>query len=124
GPGGAGSVVGGGDARADPRVPASDLGQVADRGPPDDSARLRSSGRGSRRTITAAQVRPIPGAHPTRAPGGIPTAADDAIVRAEASNTARFALIGRRTVPHVKPNVIQRWLAHAAHRWSKRRSPA
>jgi hypothetical protein len=37
---------------------------------------------------------------------------------------ARVGRIARRTVPHVQPNVIQQRLAHAAHRSSKRQSPA
>jgi hypothetical protein len=41
-------------------------------------------------------VSPIPGATPTRPPHTIPTAADDTIVRAEASEPARVGRIDRR----------------------------
>ena len=56
--------------------------------------------------MTAALVRPIPGAHLTRAPCKIPTAAEDEIVRAKASNTTRFGLIDRSDIGAIDFGVV------------------
>ena len=93
-PGGAGSVVGGGDAA---HSASTYVGPWA-------SSRLGATGRFGASTVVRPRKSPSrnggpgpsdPRAHLTRAPCGIPTAADEAIVRAEASNTARFGHIAR-----------------------------
>src|SRR5262245_62002295 len=54
----------------------------------ENSARLLSSDRGSRLPVTAPPGRSDPGTHFARHPCTIPTAADDSIVRAKASDAA------------------------------------